>query len=277
MSTVFSSKRRHRQSARSALAVISGLLLLAGSLSACGNDIEAASSTTKASTTTSDEAQTTTSDAGGLTGGNVGLGSKLGEEAVSLPGLNGGSSDETFGPDVESCLDEEAADLSEADYDAVINDDDFAGLSPEGTEIVTAAMNTCIPPEEIATVFSEEFSKELGSEPNPQFTACLSTDLEGQVGDLLVEASLAENAGGDEIPQPVIDLQDACGDIIISDLFFQQFKESGLRDEVAQCIADGLEGKVTMSDLIELGQGGELPASLEADIEKLAKECEAAG
>ncbi len=32
-----------------------------------------------------------------------------------------------------------------------------------------------------------------------------------------------------------------------------------------------------MSDLIELGQGGELPASLEADIEKLAKECEAAG
>ena len=42
---------------------------------------------------------------------------------MSLPGLNGGSSDETFGPDVESCLDEEAADLSEADYDAVINDD----------------------------------------------------------------------------------------------------------------------------------------------------------
>ena len=275
-------RRPDRPLVRAALAA--GFLLVAGSVSGCGNDIEeAATSTTKASATSVKDADTTTteatdtSDAGDLSGTNTGLGAKLGEEASTLPGLGSASSEDAFGSDVESCLDDEASDLSQADTDAVVNDGDFAGLSPEGTEIVTDAMNTCIPPDEIAAVFSQEFFKSLGSEPNPDFDACLSSELDGQVGDLLVEASAAQSAGSDEIPQPVIDLLDACGDIIIGDLFVNEFTESGMPAETAQCIADGLVGKVSMADLIALGQGGEAPAALETEIKDLAASCGAGG
>lgn len=272
--------RPDRPLVRAALAA--GFLLIVGSVSGCGNDIEeAGTSTTTTSSdsteTTTAEESTTTSDPGGLSGTNTGLGAKLGEEASSLPGLDSGSSEDAFGSDVESCLDAEASDLSQADADAVINDGDFAGLSPEGTDIVTEAMNTCIPADEVAAVFSQEFFKSLGSEPNPDFDACLSSELDGQVGNLLVEASAAESSGSDDIPQPVIDLLDACGDIIIGDLFVNEFTESGLPAETAQCIADGLVGKVSMADLIALGQGGEAPASLEAEITDLAASCGAGG
>ena len=272
--------RPDRPLVRAALAA--GFLLVAGSVSGCGNDIEeAGTSTTTTSSestdTTAAEETTTTSDSGGLSGTNSGLGARLGEEASSLPGLDSGSSGDAFGSDVESCLDEEASDLSQADADSVTSDGDFSQLSPEGTQIVTDAMNTCIPPDDIAEVFSTEFFKSLGSEPNPEFNSCLSTELDGQVGDLLVEASAAESAGSDKIPQPVIDLLDACGDIIIGDLFVDQFTESGIPAETAQCMADGLSGKLTMSDLIQLGQGGTPPASLEAEIKSLAETCGAGG
>ena len=42
-------------------------------------------------------------------------------------------------------------------------------------------------------------------------------------------------------------------------------------------MADGLSGKLTMSDLIQLGQGGTPPASLEAEIKSLAETCGAGG
>lgn len=280
-------RNSHRSFPRPMLGVL-GALVLVGLTAGCGTKLDVAASdttnatsgsdTTVSSETTSvppstDVGQPTTSDAGGLSGTNSGLGSKLGDEAVSLPGLNTGSSDDAFGPDVERCLDSEASGLSDADADAVQNGDDFSGLSPEGTRIVTEAMNTCIPADSLSQVFADEFFKSLGSTPDPEFTSCLDTELEGQVGDVIIQSSEAATGGGDDIPQPVLDLLDACGDIIIGDLFVDQFEEQGLPSDTAECIADGLSGQLTMSDLIELGQGGEVPPELETEIENLAIAC----
>lgn len=253
---------------------------MAGSLSSCGNEIEASGTSTtseqKAATSTTSE-QTTTSDPGGLSGTNVGLGSKLGEGAGSLPGLDSGSADNPFAPDVVSCLDEEAAGLSTTDADAIDNDEDFSALSPEGTRIVTAALDTCVPPDVVAELFSDEFFDSFGSQPDPAFEKCLSSELDGQVGEILVESAKAADAGSEDIPQPVIDLLDACGDTVIGDLFLDEFESTGIPEDVAKCMADGLSGQLTMGDLIELGQGGELPPSLEAEIEALAESCSAGG
>lgn len=286
----FSSNRGPRRPSTSPLVSLLGIAVLVGLTVGCGTKLgEVSSATTAAPDTTAGTATTsagpvstevgqpTTSDAGGLSGSNIGLGSKLGDEAVSLPGLETGSPEDAFGPEVESCLDREASGLSAADADSVQNDDDFSGLSPEGTQIVTDAMNTCIPPDALSQVFADEFFKSLGSEPNPEFTSCLDTELDGQVGDVIMQSSEAAGSGTDDIPQPVLDLLDACGDIIIGDLFVDQFEQQGLPSATAQCIADGLSGKLTMSDLIELGQGGDVPPSLEAEITNLATSCAGAG
>ena len=165
---------------------LAGALVLLGALGGCGNKLEEAStgstavdapeSTSIASSTTESE-QPTTTKAGELTGTNSGLGAKLGGEAVSLPGLDTGSdsTEDAFGADVEQCLDQEASGLSASDAESVQNDDDFSGLSEEGTRIVTDAMNTCIPADSLGDLFATEFFKSLGSEPNPEFTSCLTT------------------------------------------------------------------------------------------------------
>ena len=276
-----------RRPIRSAMG-LAGALVLLGALGGCGNKLEEAStgstavdapeSTSIASSTTESE-QPTTTKAGELTGTNSGLGAKLGGEAVSLPGLDTGSdsTEDAFGADVEQCLDQEASGLSASDAESVQNDDDFSGLSEEGTRIVTDAMNTCIPADSLGDLFATEFFKSLGSEPNPEFTSCLTTELDGQVGDVLLQSAAASKAGDDAIPQPVLDVLDACGDIIIGDLFADQFVKAGLSEETARCIADGLGGKLTMSGLVEMGQGGEIPADLEAEITSLAQSCAAGG
>ncbi|MEZ5381845.1 MAG: hypothetical protein R2754_08635 [Microthrixaceae bacterium] len=268
------------------LATVGLAMALVAALSGCGNKLEQASSSTTAAPTTTEggsdtSEQTTTTEGGGLSGTNTGLGSKLGDEVGSLPGLGTGGSDsatdDAFGPEVETCLDNEASDMSSDDVDIVTSNGDFSELSPEGTQILTDAMNTCIPSDALGQLFADEFAAELGSEPDPEFTSCLSTELDGKTGDVVVEAAAASESGGDEMPQALLDVLDACGESILSDFFVAELAKEGIPEQTAQCIADGLGGKLSMSDLIELGQGGDIPSDVQADIESLAQSCASGG
>lgn len=169
--------------------------------------------------------------------------------------------------------------MSSSDASVITSNGKLSDLSPGGVEILTRAINTCLPPDELAELFSEEFFSALGSEPNAEFTSCLSSELNGRGGDVVVQAAILSESGSSDIPQPILDMLDNCGDIIITDLFVDQFTKQGIPNSTAQCIADGLKGKISMSELIELGQssGSSLPPNLQSEIERVAQRCATGG
>jgi len=182
----------------------------------------------------------------------------------------------TFNQKQSECLAQYLVDeLGEEAAREVGEADDLPSLPPEQVRAARVAMNECIPGGALAPVLATQFYQGLGTGGRPAagVVRCISDELDGQTGDVLI-ATIREDARGDA-PASLIAAFEACvPDGVLIDVFAQSFEDEGAGPEAARCIATELVDAVNLTQIVELGLSGKRPGpEFQAFIEDAVDTC----
>jgi hypothetical protein len=153
--------------------------------------------------------------------------------------------------------------------------EDLPSLPPKQVRAARVAMNECIPGDALAPVLATQFYQGLGTGGRPAtgVVRCISGELDGQTGDVLI-ATIREDARGDA-PATMIAAFEACvPDGVLIDVFAQSFEDEGAGPDAARCIATKLVDAVNLTQIVELGLSGKKPGpEFQAVIEDAVDTC----
>jgi hypothetical protein len=258
-----------RSGGRSRAAVAVLLLATAGLvLSGCGgNDSAAPVKRTSGDRPTS---TTETTTAGGTDSGGIASGILSSSRASKLD-PNSVSDDEA------QCLGSYVIDRVGEQEAQTISDEAIDALTPDQLAVLTAGFNKCISGATMAGDLVTSFYEGAGvrSTPTDEVVACVADGIDGRTGDVVAEsATLAESATA-----PItLSVMDTCVPASeVTELLRSAFQEAGLTPAQATCTAGALEGKISLSELAEIGSASSLPPEIEAKVTTAAQGCKGAG
>ena len=125
---------------------------------------------------------------------------------AGVPGLgNTSMANVRVTPEQQACLEREASALERADLRTLTTNGGFVDLTVSGTVIVTKAINACLPPKVLAERLGEEYAMRLrvDKRTDPKFAACITEQIRGESGRLVMEVARVAGRGGQKLPQAV--------------------------------------------------------------------------
>ena len=265
------SPSHRRRTARTAVAaLLAGTVLAAVGCSGGKDSAEQAKKTSKdrpASTTTTtggSSDRTSTGIASGILSSS--RASRLDPSSVS--------------DDEAACLGGYVIDQVGQDEAQAISDADIKTLSDAQLAVLTAGFNQCISGATMATDLVTSFYQGAGvtTAPSDDVVACVATGIDGRTGDVVAE-SVTVDAGGTSAAAPItLSVMDTCVPASdITALLQGAFVDAGLTETQATCTATALSGKISITQLAELGSSSSLPPDIQATITQAAQGCGAPG
>lgn len=187
------------------------------------------------------------------------------DATATTESTDSGSDDPFADPATISCLDSELTSLDSADQEVILNDGDFSELSGPAMDQVATAFDACVSPDALVPTLAESF----GDASSPELTECLTRNLDGQVGTVLIDLVAADAAESGAIPESFIGVLDEC----IEPLLTGVFTNEGASETEARCIAGELVGRISVGDLADIGASGEIPSEIESIVQDAASAC----
>ena len=247
-----------RRPAAALIALFAALALTAGACSSSDDE------TSKSS----DEKETTTSTS--ATSSGSGVASGILDRATEGAGLDAGGFDE----DVAECVGQSVIDaVGESDAEAMV-DGDPATYSPDEIDAMVTAFNECVPGDVMAPGMVSSFYEGMGAtEPTgSEMTDCVAEAIDGRTGDLVGEGIAVEAT--DEFPELTLQVMDECmPQEDLTALLIDAFTSSGLTSAQATCVADALEGQISVTELARAGMNEGSP-ELESKVQAAAVGCQ---
>ena len=200
---------------------------------------------------------------------------------AGVPGLgNTSMANVRVTPEQQACLEREASALEPTDLRTLTTNGGFVDLTVSGTVIVTKAINTCLPPKVLAERLGEEYAMRLrvDQRTDPKFTACITEQIRGESGRLVMEVARVAGRGGQKLPQPVKAVVDPCGNTHLESMLTDHYVRGGYSSTTAACMAFGFMPRITISDVLD--QGGitnfekQLSPTLALDLRDVTMECD---
>jgi hypothetical protein len=236
---------------------------------ACGGEDDTAAPARKSSEDRPEE--TTTTEDGG-SGDSTGI-------ASGILSSSSGSSGSTFDTgsvtaDEEECLGQFVTDSVGEDEAIQMSEADISTYTASQLEALREGFNECISGTTVAGELLSSFYEGAGAtaEPSPGVEECVADALDGQTGDVVVEA--VELTESEALPPIMLGTLDACvppTDVAV--ILEAAFTGSGLTTAQATCMAAALSNTITITQLAELGAAGGMPADLEAVVTQAAQGC----
>ena len=200
---------------------------------------------------------------------------------AGVPGLgNTSMANVRVTPEQQACLEREASALERADLRTLTTNGGFVDLTVSGTVIVTKAINACLPPKVLAERLGEEYAMRLrvDKRTDPKFAACITEQIRGESGRLVMEVARVAGRGGQKLPQAVKAVVDPCGNTHLQRMLIDHYVRGGYSSTTASCMAFGFMPRITISDVLD--EGGitnfekQLSPTLALDLKDVTLECD---
>jgi hypothetical protein len=186
----------------------------------------------------------------------------------------------SVGEDEAACLGGYVIDQVGEDEARAISDADISTLSDAQLAVLTAGFDKCISGATMAPDLVASFYQGTGvkTAPSDAVVACVAKGIDGRTGEVVAE-SASLDAGGTSAAAPItLSVMDTCVPASdITALLEGAFVDAGLTQAQASCTATALSGKISITQLAELGTSSSLPPDIQATITQAAQGCGAPG
>ena len=241
---------------RTGVAALVGVLALCSTaLTACGSDDDSKESS-------SDEKVTTTAPASGGA-------EKIAENFNTQTGLEVDDAAATCVAEamVADMGDERAVEVFESN-------EELSELSEADQTTIRTAFNDCLPGSAVAEPVAFDFYDTIGatSTPDAETVTCLDTALDGHAGDAMW-ATFTEDADDPSITATLEAFEGCLPTSVRAELFTATLAGQGLDEAQVACISTALAEELTLAELVEIGNSGQMTPEMESRLTAAGAGC----